>query len=84
MILRKRRKLSKKELAEMIGVSAATISNYESGKTTPSLEKVMMIAIALDASVDDLIKITDNTFNEKYCDAEADENLHPTGRITIK
>ena len=84
MILRKRRKLSQKELAEMIGVCAVTISNYESGKTKPPLEKLMMLAIALDASVDDLIKITDAGFAEKYRGAEPVESLYPTGKITMK
>lgn len=61
MILRKRQKLSKKELADIAGISYATLSNYESGKTIPSAETIVKLAIALNVSVSDLISLTDLT-----------------------
>lgn len=59
MIMRKRNNLSRKELAEMINVTPATIANYERGVTKPSMEKLSAIAFALNVYADDLISIND-------------------------
>lgn len=59
MILRKRNKLSKKELADMIGVTAATISNYERGATMPSVKKITQLATALNVPLGELISVDD-------------------------
>jgi transcriptional regulator with XRE-family HTH domain len=61
MILRKRQKLSKKELADIAGISYATLSNYENGKAIPSAETIVRLALALNVSVSDLISLTDPT-----------------------
>ena len=84
MIIRKRRKLSKKELAEIIGVSAATISNYESGKTKLSPEKIVKISMALDVSISDLVDLSDKKFKDRYCVSEPCGASYVTERITMK
>jgi transcriptional regulator with XRE-family HTH domain len=52
--LRKRRALSQKELAAMIGVHYLQISQYETGSYFPTVGKLLDIAKALQVSMDDL------------------------------
>ena len=51
------RKLSQKEVASSIGVSASVISNYESGERTPSIEILMSLAHLYHCSTDYLLGI---------------------------
>ncbi len=53
---RTREKLSQQELAQKIGVTSAAVCQYETGKRTPSIELLKKIALALNCTVDDLIK----------------------------
>lgn len=46
---------SKKQLAEMIGVTSMAISHYENGDRMPDMEMIKKIAIALDVKVSDLL-----------------------------
>lgn len=48
-------KISQKEAAGVIGVSASIISNYESGERTPSLENLMALANLYKCSTDYLL-----------------------------
>lgn len=59
MILRKRNKLSKKELADIIGVTVTTISNYERGASMPSVQRASQLATALNVSLGELISVDD-------------------------
>ena len=56
--IRKTNKLSQKELAEKVNVAAVTISAYEKGNKTPSLDVALRIAdyfgVSLDTEVKDL------------------------------
>lgn len=52
--IRKRYGLSQVELAELIGVTQATISLYETGKRNINMETAQKIAIALEVSLDEL------------------------------
>jgi len=47
---RKLKKISQKELSELISVTASAISQYETGQSEPSIKKLSKIAIALDVS----------------------------------
>lgn len=47
---RKRKKISQKELAELSGLSLATIKSYEQGKYTPRPDSIRRICEALDVS----------------------------------
>ena len=46
--------VTQKELSEMTGITQANISNYITGRQTPSFYKVDKIARALDCSTEDL------------------------------
>lgn len=48
-------KISQKEVAVAIGVSASIISNYESGERTPSIENLMALASLYKCSTDYLL-----------------------------
>ncbi len=48
-------KISQKEAAGAIGVSASIISNYESGERTPSVENLMALANLYHCSTDYLL-----------------------------
>lgn len=55
--LRKERKLTQKELANLIGVKNSVISFYEVGDRTPSLEVLVKLSKALRVSTDILLGI---------------------------
>lgn len=54
--IRKKNKLSQKQLAHLVGVSQAAIYYYESGKRDISIEMLSKIANVLEVSVSDLIQ----------------------------
>ncbi len=55
LIYRKREGMSRKQLAEIAGVTVSTISNYENGVTMPDLHTLSKIAAALDIRIDNLV-----------------------------
>lgn len=67
--IRKLRGLKQKELAEIVGVSESSISQYESGKKQPSFEIALKLAEALDCESADLVSsrsfVADVTENKK-------------------
>ncbi len=52
---RKSAGLSVKELAFVLGVTTATIENYESGRTLPPMETVIRLAHILSVTTDQLL-----------------------------
>ena len=52
---RELKKLSQKQVAEIINVSASIVSNYENGERTPSLESLVALARTLNCSTDYLL-----------------------------
>lgn len=60
--LRKRRKLTQKELAERINKSKAAISSYESDNQVPPVDVLISIANVLNTSLDDLVG-----FDKSHC-----------------
>lgn len=72
--LRKKKKMSQKELGEKIGVQHNTISSYENATNAPEQNSLFKIAQALDIKVDDL-------FPSVSPDASNDE-LERTLRMT--
>jgi len=52
LLLRKQRGLTQQELADKVGSTQAVISRLESASVKPSLETILKIAEALDATVD--------------------------------
>lgn len=55
--LRARLNMSQGLLAEYVGVTRNTISNIESGRTTPDIVKGLQIAEALQTPFDEVFKI---------------------------
>lgn len=53
--LRKDSKLSQEQLAEKIGVTRQTISNWELGETQPNPEQLKLLSQALNISIDELL-----------------------------
>ena len=51
----KKHKLSQEELAEMIGVTRQTISNWELNETSPDLKQAQKLSNIFDISLDELI-----------------------------
>ena len=56
---REKRKMTQKEIAEILGVEPATISKYESGMIEPNIESIKKLAETFEISVDELIKEDD-------------------------
>ena len=53
--IRKSRKLSQKELADLINVSFQTISHWESGYTEPSIEQIKKLIAILNSDYEELL-----------------------------
>lgn len=53
--LRKSAKLSQEMLAEKVGVSRQTISNWELGETSPNPEQLKLLSKTLNISIDELL-----------------------------
>ena len=53
--IRKERRVSQNDLAQSIGVTQGTVSNWETGHMMPTLENLIAIAKFFGCKVDDLI-----------------------------
>lgn len=49
--------MSQKELADKLGVSDTVIVNYENGKKTPSLKRLVQMADILNCNLDEIIDL---------------------------
>lgn len=54
--LRTENNLSQGDLAEKMGVSRQSVSKWETGASTPDLEKIICLADLFDVTVDELVK----------------------------
>lgn len=54
--------ISQAELAEIIGVSGATISNYINEKQMPTIEVIMNMAYEFKVTIDDLIDFGESVY----------------------
>lgn len=61
--LRKEKKYSQKDVAEKIGVSQKTISDYEIKKTEPDISTLIKLADLYNISMDELLE---RDFNKNY------------------
>ena len=52
--VRKEKRLSQTDLAQMVGVSRNTISSIETGQFTPTAKLALVLCIALDQKFEDL------------------------------
>ena len=64
---RKKRKISQQEIAEKLGVDQKTYSNYENGKTEPTIKTIIKLTEIFNCTLDEIfnVKEKDNTFPEK-------------------
>jgi len=53
---RKDKKINQVDMAQLIGVKQSTISDYETGRATPTIDKLIKIASILGCTVDDLVQ----------------------------
>ena len=67
--LRKNRKMTQEELANIVGVSAQSVSKWENSQTMPDIMLLPTIASALDVTVNDLFSIVSS--------ADHYESIHP-------
>ena len=58
-ILRRRRKITQKELGEVIGVTAKSISTIESGLKSTTIENLVLLATFFNVSTDYLVGLKD-------------------------
>ena len=54
-LYRENRKMTQNDLADTLGVSAGTISKYESGSLEPSIESIKRLAELFEISIDELL-----------------------------
>ena len=62
---RRKNKLSQEQLAEKIGVTRQTISNWELNTTKPDITQVKNISKVLNTSIDDLLDNNGNGVKSK-------------------
>ncbi|MCC8168939.1 MAG: helix-turn-helix domain-containing protein [Oscillospiraceae bacterium] len=55
LIFRRRKGYSRKQLAEILGVTVSTIANYENGVTLPDADKISILADVLGVRLDVLL-----------------------------
>ena len=73
-LLRKKNGLSQEELAERLGISRQAISKWESGQSTPDLNKLILLSEIYNVTIDSLVKDSDEydilqgTFNNNNID----------------
>lgn len=78
--IRKSKKLTQEQIAELVGLETSSISNIENGKYYPSAENLEKIIKALCVSPSDLFSFEDLNSSEKLIDEmvesmKNDENL---------
>lgn len=54
--LRKKSKLSQKELADQLSLARTTLGDYERGKTEPNIAMLIQLADCFDVSIDALVR----------------------------
>lgn len=80
--LRKEKRLSQEQLAELLNVSRQTVSKWELGQSVPEFEKLILISNYFNISLDDLLK---DTINENHI-SEKKEIVQPcqSGELLYK
>ena len=74
-LIRKSQKISQECLAEALGVSWQQISNYETGKSKISLDKLERISQFLDVPINQFLLSSDvSKKNKKYFISHVDDN----------
>ena len=67
---REAKKITQAEIAELLGVSPATVSKYEAGTLEPNIESIKKLSELFDVSIDELLK--DDAFDISKIDVLLD------------
>ena len=84
LIKEKRQKMSltQMDLANKLLVSNKTISNWETGKTLPDIENIILISKYLNLSLDDLF-LGDETMVEKLRENQQERKFYRVVTISL-
>lgn len=58
--LRKQSRLTQKEMAIKLNIQRVTYSHYETGRSQPSIDTLIILATIFDCSIDYLVGISEN------------------------
>ena len=88
---RERARISQRELARRLGVSASLISQIESGQSKPSVSTLYAIVTELDVSLDDVFRVHDDELSiatavgaESESTVVARPVVHPAERHVVE
>ncbi|MBS5939091.1 XRE family transcriptional regulator [Clostridium sartagoforme] len=87
-LLRKKNGLSQEELAERLGISRQAISKWESGQSTPDLNKLILLSEIYNVTIDSLVKDSDEydilqgSFNNNKIDDSDRKNTSDDSKNT--
>ena len=76
---RRRCGLSQEQLAEKIGVSRQAVSKWESGTSTPELEKLLALSECFQISLDELVKEEIDNLSTNVIPQNMEETKFPKG-----
>ena len=62
--LRKEKNLTQEELANIINVSPKTISSYETNRSIPNIEILILLSKVLNTSINDILNLKEDNNNE--------------------
>jgi transcriptional regulator with XRE-family HTH domain len=74
-VLRKANKLNQAELAEKVGIETKYLSNIETGRRSPSFEKTVSLARALEVPMSDLFSFGDDEADPKILKRRIEASL---------
>ncbi|MCF0134293.1 MAG: ImmA/IrrE family metallo-endopeptidase [Blautia sp.] len=81
---RLKKKMSKKDLAEMCGITPMAISNYESGKRVPDMETINKLAAALGVYVADFLDSRNDQLVFSHCEFRKKSKLTKTEQEFVR
>lgn len=81
--LRKAKRLTLKEMAEYTGLSVGFLSNLETGKTSPTIDNLRMVASALQMDILDLI-CYEKQIKKIVREDERRVNQYPAYNMTVE
>ncbi|MDY0210938.1 MAG: helix-turn-helix transcriptional regulator [Acholeplasma sp.] len=75
--IRKTKQISQTELAKKLGISSQAVQQFENGNRTPSLERAVEIAQALEVTLDELIEFRriQTEISKKYIKEAKEKDL---------
>lgn len=63
--LRKRKQLTQRQVADILLTSESTISHYEKGISTPTIENIVLLAKLYDVSTDYILGVSPSRTNDQ-------------------